>query len=146
MAQYPKHGEIIDSFEIEETEVTIFKLPDQTEYLYHVIPLEFKLDEETYELLDSARNILAEHKPEKSEFINPKRMREVFYNIGFDLLSELAIQRQIKLTKTQRENLTKILIRYTVGFGLIEILLTDEDMQDISVNSPQGSTPIFIRK
>ena len=144
MAKYPKDGEIIDSYMIEDTEVTIIKLPNQTELLYHIIPLEFKLDEETYELLDSARNILAEHKPEKTEFIDPKRMREVFFSIGLDLLSELADQRNMRLSKEEKESLTKILIRYTVGFGLIEILLSDIDMQDISVNSPQGSTPIYI--
>jgi len=36
------------------------------------------------------------------------------------------------------------LIRYTIGFGLIEILLEDEKVQDITINSPMGKTPIFI--
>ena len=35
-------------------------------------------------------------------------------------------------------------MRYTIGFGLIEVLLQDERIQDISVNSPQGRLPIFI--
>jgi len=145
MSAYPKDGEVVDSFIVDEhAEVTIFKLPYQTEYLYHIVPLEFRLSEERYELLDLARNILAEHKPEKSDFINPSRMREVFYNISFDLLGELAEQKGIKLESGEREKLTKILIRYTVGFGLIEVLLADEEMQDISVNSPQGRTHIFI--
>lgn len=144
MAKYPRDGEIIDSFNIGTTEVTIFKLPDETQYLYHILPLEFKLDEDTYELLDTARNVLAEHNPENSDFVNPTRMREVFHNIGYDLISDLAKERNLNLKKEDLENLTKILIRYTVGFGLIEVLLSDEDMQDVSVNSPQGSTPIFI--
>ena len=144
MASYPRDGEIVDSFTVDDTEVTIFKLPDQTEYLYHILPLEFKLDESTYELLDAARNVLAEHKPERSEFVDPNRMREIFHNIGFDLIAELAKERGLKLKKKELESLTRILIRYTVGFGLIEILLADEDMQDVSINSPQGSTPIFI--
>ncbi|MFT4326777.1 MAG: ATPase, T2SS/T4P/T4SS family, partial [Candidatus Woesearchaeota archaeon] len=126
------------------TEVTIFKLPDQTECLYHIMPLEFRLDEERYELLDTARNILAEHKPEREEFVDPKRMREIFFNIGLDLMTDLAKERNVTITKEELLSLTNILIRYTVGFGLIEVLLSDEEMQDISVNSPQGSTPIFI--
>lgn len=145
MASYPKDGEVVDKFFLDEdTEVTVFKLPYQTEYLYHLMPLEFRLDEERYELLDTARNILAEHKPEKADFVNPKRMREVFGNIGADLISELAEQRGLTLTRKEKANLTNILIRYTVGFGLIEVLLSDEEMQDISVNSPQGETPIYI--
>lgn len=144
MATYPKDGEVVDKFMLGDTEVTIFKLPFQTEYLYHMVPLEFRLDEEKYALLDSARSILAEHKPEKSDFVNPQRMREVFYNIGYDLLGDIANEKSISLSKKEKESLTNILIRYTVGFGLIEVLLMDEEMQDISVNSPQGKNPIFI--
>jgi len=35
-------------------------------------------------------------------------------------------------------------VRYTVGFGLIEVLLQDEKIQDITINGPIGQTPIFI--
>lgn len=144
MAAFPKNGEIVDSFQIEDTDITVFKIPFTSQYLYHIMPLEFKLDEDSYEILDMARNILAEHKPEREEFVNPLRMREIFYNIGFDLIGEIADQKKVKLSKDQKESLTRILLRYTVGFGLIEILLNDEEMQDISVNSPQGETSIFI--
>ena len=42
------------------------------------------------------------------------------------------------------EKLTNILVRYTVGFGLIEVLLQDEKIQDITINSPMGNIPMFI--
>ena len=76
--------------------------------------------------------IMAEHKPTKQEFIDPKRMREVFYHVGSDLIEELANSRGINLSSKELDELTQILIRYTVGFGLIEVLLNDEFMQDIS--------------
>ncbi|MEM2031382.1 MAG: type II/IV secretion system ATPase subunit, partial [Candidatus Pacearchaeota archaeon] len=41
--------------------------------------------------------------------------------------------------------LAVILVRHTIGFGLIEVLLQDEKLQDIVINSPIGSTPIFVR-
>jgi len=144
MASYPKDAVEIDSFYIGETQVTIFKLSDNVQYLYHIMPPEFRLSDELYSLLDEARNILAEHKPQKSEFTDPERMREVFFNVGSDLLTDLSKNRGMELAEDELKTLTKILVRYTVGFGLIEVLLEDEDMQDISVNSPQGSTQIFI--
>lgn len=145
MATYPADAEEVASFTIgDDTEVTIFKLQDQVQYLYHVSPPEFRLEDDKYELLDQARAIMAEHKPSRSDFVDPARMREVFYNVGYDLIDELARYRNIILTKKEHEKLTKILMRYTVGFGLIEVLLSDEEMQDISVNSPQGNTPIYI--
>ncbi len=144
MSAYPKNGEEIDSFSIGETEVTVFRMPDTVQTLYHLMPPEFKLDEEKYELLDVARNIMAEHKPQKADFVDPKRMREVFFNVGKDLIEELAAYRKIPMKESEIEELTRILVRYTVGFGLIEVLLTDDEVQDISINSPMGRIPIFI--
>ncbi len=145
MASYPLDAEELDTYTLKDgTEVVIFKQPDTVQYLYHIMPPEFKLEEEKYELLDMARRIMAEHKPKKSEFIDPERMREVFYNVGRDLLEELANYRNVRLTKDSLNNLTEILVRYTVGFGLIEVLLQDEKIQDISVNSPMGQVRIFV--
>jgi len=144
MASYPPEGEELDSYEIDGTEVTIFSTPDTIQYLYHIVPPEFRLSEEKYELLDVARNIMAEHKPKRSEFTDPGRMREIFFNVGHDMIEELALNKGIRLRTKEIDELTKILIRYTVGFGLIEVLLSDEKMQDISINSPMGRTPMFI--
>lgn len=145
MADYPSEGEEIDSYTIgDNAEVTVFTLPDSIETLYHLIPPEFKLSEEKYDLLDTARRIMAEHKPREEEFTDPKRMRQVFFNVGSDLLEELAEKKGIRLNRNEVEILTNILVRYTVGFGLIEVLLQDENIQDVSVNSPMGKQPLYI--
>ncbi|MBI2655348.1 type II/IV secretion system ATPase subunit [Candidatus Woesearchaeota archaeon] len=145
MSSYPAEGEEIDNYFIDKnTEVTIFELPDNVQYLYHLTPPEFKLSEEKYEILDTARKIMAEHKPTRQEFIDPERMRQVFHNIGSDLIEELVQYRNLKLSSDEIEEMAKILVRYTVGFGLIEVLLQDEKVQDITINSPMGEVPMFI--
>ena len=145
MSDYPTDGNELDNYMVgDNTEVTIFDFPDQVQYMYHVVPPEFKLSEEKYEILDIARKIIAEHKPKKSEFVDPERMRQVFTNVGHDLIEELCTYRNIKMSQGEIKELTEILVRYTVGFGLIEVLLQDEKIQDVSINSPQGQIPIFI--
>ncbi|MBN1156723.1 type II/IV secretion system ATPase subunit [Candidatus Woesearchaeota archaeon] len=145
MAMYPVDGEELDNYALpDETEITIFRLPDSVKTLYHMMPPEFKLEEEKYELLDQARKIMAEHKPKKSEFVDPQRMRQIFYNVGHDLIEELSNYRNVKLRAKEIDRLTEILVRYTVGFGLIEVLLQDDKIQDISINSPMGQIPMFI--
>ncbi len=143
-ASYPPEGEEIAGYNVGESDVTIFSIPETVQYLYHLSPPEFRLNEEKYELLDAARKILSEHKPKRSEFVDPERMRQVFSNVGMDLLEELAGYRGIRLREKELDELTKILVRYTVGFGLVEVLLEDEQVQDITINSPMGRTPIFI--
>ncbi|MBI4144958.1 type II/IV secretion system ATPase subunit [Candidatus Woesearchaeota archaeon] len=143
-ASFPPEGEELASYEVNGTEVTIFSIPGSVQYLYHIVPPEFKLSEEKYELLDAARKIMAEHKPKRSEFVDPERMRDVFTSIGSDLVDELASYRGMRLRDKERDELVQILVRYTVGFGLIEVLLQDERVQDISINSPMGRIPMFI--
>lgn len=144
MATYPKNAVELENYNIGDTEVIIFERPDSVQYIYHITPPEFKLSEDLYDLLDTARKILSEHKPDSEEFTDPMRMREIFYNVGHDLLEELANYRTLNIEPAKIEELSRILVRYTVGFGLIEVLLQDEKMQDISVNSPSGEIPIFI--
>jgi archaeal flagellar protein FlaI len=144
MASYPEEGEELGVYTMENTEVTIFSLPNSVQNLYHIIPPEFKLTEEKYEILDTARKIMSEHKPKKSEFVDPERMRDVFYKVGHDLVEEVCDYKKIKLKSKEIDELTDILVRYTVGFGLIELLLQDPKVQDITINSPMGQTPIFL--
>ena len=144
MAQPPMHSEEVDAYSIGKTEINIFKIPEQIQNLYHVIPPEFKLEEEKYELLDLARSALAEHQPKREEMIDPERMRQTFYNIGRDMIQELAEHKGIELRNKELNELGEILVRYTVGFGLIEILLEDPKIQDITINGPIGETPMFV--
>ncbi|RME52681.1 hypothetical protein D6783_04070 [Candidatus Woesearchaeota archaeon] len=144
MASYPQGAEEIETYTTGQTEVVIFKLPGTVQYLYHIMPPEFKLTEDRYELLDQARNIMAEHKPQREEFVDPERMREVFAHVGRDLLEELAASKNINLSEEELNELTNVLLRYTIGFGLIEILLADPKVQDITINSPLGHSPAFL--
>ncbi len=144
MASLPANAEEVESYIVKNTEVTILKIPGSVQNLYHIMPPEFKLSEDKYELLDTARKVISEHKPTRQEFVDPERMREVFSNVGTDLIEELANYKGLKLRGREIEELTNILVRYTVGFGLVEVLLTDDRVQDITINSPMGNIPIFI--
>ncbi|MBS3176105.1 type II/IV secretion system ATPase subunit [Candidatus Woesearchaeota archaeon] len=144
LASPPSEGTELASYQVEDTDVTIYALPETIQYLYHMIPPEFRLSEEKYQILDAARRIMAEHKPKKSEFVDPQRMRSVFEKIGIDLIEELAKYYNVRLSEKEILQLTQILIRYTVGFGLLENLLADQKIQDITINSPMGHIPMFI--
>jgi len=145
VTSYPAGAEELAAYKIAEgNEVLILKIPRDVRPLYHLIPNEFQLEQEKYDLLITAREVLAEHKPQRSEFIDPARTREIFQSISQDLLEDLANERGLKLSYKEIEELARILVRYTIGFGLIEILLSDPNIQDLVVNAPLGQTPISI--
>ena len=140
----PIEAKELDSYNLQDAKVTIYELDNEAYNLYHITPLEFTLTEDKYNLLNLAKEVISEHKPESSDFIDPQRLREVFYNISKDLIEEIAEFKNVKLKQNEVDDLAHILIRYTVGFGLVETLLEDDKVQDISINSPANKTPIFL--
>jgi len=140
----PKGGRSIDRYKVGDSQVEIFRVPGETRYIYHIIPPEFRLSEEKYTVLDAARKYMAAHRPKRPEFVKSKRIREVFYNIGKDTIRETADSAGIHLTSKETEQLATILTRYTAGLGVLEVLLADEKIQDLYVNSPIEKQPILI--
>ncbi len=140
----PIEARELDSYNLEDAKVTIFELDNEANNLYHLTPLEFTLSEDKYAILNLAKEVISEHKPESNDFIDPQRLREVFHNIAMDLIEEIAEFKNVKLKQEEVEDLANVLIRYTVGFGLVETLLEDERVQDISINAPANKTPIFL--
>jgi len=146
MVSPPKEGKVIDRYYIAKNIlVEVFKIPGKVRFFYHVTPPEFILSEEKFSILDTARRYLAAHRPTEAEFTEPEKTREVFMGIGRGLIKEVASTMGITLSTKELEELASILARYTAGFGVLEILLSDDKIQDIFVNSPIGLTPIFIQ-
>jgi type IV secretory pathway ATPase VirB11/archaellum biosynthesis ATPase len=148
MAEPPTLGEEVESYTIgaeEESDVVIYRIPGEVKPLYHILPPELKLREEEYSLLDEAREILVRYKPREEEFVDPRRMRRVFFSISRDLIEEIARSKGLEIEYKDVEKLARILVRLTVGFGLVEVLLQDEQVEDIYINAPVGTTPIFVK-
>lgn len=140
----PADAEAVDSYQIAKNAyVQVYNTKDTIKPLYHLIPPEFQISEDKYELVELARKVLAEHQPKAEEFLDTEKMRTTFFNIGKDLITELSQHKRIPLSYEETEELAEILVRYTVGFGMIEILLKDPEIQDIAINSPPG-TQVFI--
>jgi len=126
------------------TKVSILDLPGKVRPIYHMVPPELNLSEEKYMLLGEAKSIVSEHKPQRSEFIDPQKTRELFLSVERDLLKDLSATKKIEMSSADYETLAEILVRYTLGFGLIEVILSDENIQDISVNAPSNLNEISI--
>ena len=149
VASLPEEAEIIEEYEIGEeydkSNVTILKKKNEAKYIYHLTPPEYTLDEDFHLLLNLARNVLIEHRPKAEEFTDIERTRQVFFNVSRDLLQELAGSKKIKLSYNELNKLAGILVRHTIGFGLIEVLLQDSRLQDIVLNAPISLNPVFVR-
>ncbi|MCR4327348.1 MAG: type II/IV secretion system ATPase subunit [Nanoarchaeota archaeon] len=150
VSDIPTDSEIMDQYEVmvndfDISNVTILKRKDESKLFYHLSPPESLLTEEENYLLNLARGVLIEHQPKAEEFTDVTRTRKVFFNISRDILSDLGKSKGINLTYLSLMKLSAILVRHTVGFGLVEVLLQDKNLQDISLNAPISQNPIFVR-
>jgi len=149
MAQLPREAELVDQYiiedEFERISVTIMKRKNEGKYFYHIMPPEYSLKDEYSLLLSLARNVLVEHQPKAEEFTDVEKTRNVFMNVSKDLISELARSKGIGLNYRELNKLAEILVRHTLGFGLVEVLLKDNKLQDIVLNAPIAQNPIFVR-
>lgn len=73
-------------------------------------------------------------------------MRDLFYTLSLDLLRDLSEEMGKSFETDQMEKLAGILTRYTAGLGILEILLRDDRIQDVFINSPMGNLPIFVNQ
>jgi type IV secretory pathway ATPase VirB11/archaellum biosynthesis ATPase len=142
-------AEIVQQYEIasgyDKASVTILKRFNDSKLTYHLSPPEYSLSEEQHMLLNLARNVLIEHQPSAEEFLDTERMRQVFFNVSRDLLQDLANNKGISLNYSDLNKLATILVRYTIGFGILEVLLQDENLQDIMVNAPISLNKVFVK-
>ena len=150
VSDLPEDAEIVNQYEISNKDydvsfVTILRKKDEAKLIYHLHPPENSLSEEHNMLLNLARGVLIEHQPKAEEFTDTERVRQVFFNISKDLLQDLAQTKRIKLNYSDLNKLATILVRHTIGFGLLEVLLQDKNIQDIILNAPISLTNIFIR-
>ena len=51
----------------------------------------------------------------------------------------------MNLSYKELAGLANILVRHTIGFGVLEVLLQDPNLQDIMVNAPISLSPIFVK-
>ncbi len=140
----PKGVELVDSYMLGDSEVEIYKHPEKIEYLYYLYPPEYSLAPDQYFLLNKTKELVSEQKIEGVEFEDPSETRRYFERIYEGTLSDIAEQNNIRLDYKDIQKLSKIVARYTVGFGLLETVLSDERVTDVYIDAPIGRHPVYL--
>lgn len=136
--------QLADEYEVAGSKVYIYRHPEKVEYLYFLSPPEYDLPPEKYFLLEKTKEIVASHRPGSVSFMDMSQARRYFRNIYNTTISDLANKNNIELTAEDREELSTIVSRYTIGYGILEILLSDRQITDIYLDSPLGTKPIYL--
>lgn len=136
----PEEAELEDAYEVQGSKVRVYYSPEKLEYLYFVIPPEYKLPPKQVDILLQVREKLLENEGS----LKPDLAKEQVQKRSQKLIADTALKENIDLEQERIRTLSKIITKYTAGFGLIETLLSDKKIQDIYVDAPMGENPIYI--
>ncbi len=136
--------EILDQYTVLDSEVYIYKHPDQVEPLYYLVPPEFSLPEQQYVVMEKTKELVSQYSPKSAILVHGSPGREQFIELYEDTLRDVAKQMSVRLSSKDVRFLANILARHTVGYGILELLLMDKRITDIYVDAPLGSKPVYL--
>ena len=136
--------ELVDEYSVKESSVQIFADPSRVEKLYYINPPEYSLAPEQYFVLSKTREVVASYRPGRTSLSTVATSRRYFERLYESTIKEIAAFNRIQLTSDDMGSLAKVVARYTVGYGILEILLNDRKITDIYIDSPIGMKPIYI--
>ncbi len=136
--------ELLDEYSVKKSNVQIFKHPNKVEKLYFLNPPEYTLPPEKYFVLSKTKEIVATYQPGKTSLSNIAKSRKYFERVYESTIFDIAKQNNISLSKEEIKELSEIVARYTVGYGILEILLSDRNLTDVYLDAPMGQKPLYV--
>ncbi|NYZ75491.1 type II/IV secretion system ATPase subunit, partial [Candidatus Micrarchaeota archaeon] len=135
--------QLVDQYDVLNSKVYIYKHPDKIEYLYYINPPEYSLAPDKYFLLEKTKEVVAAHRPGSVGFMDMEQARKYFRKIYVATISDLAAKNNIELSVEEKEDLATIVARYTIGYGILEVILSDRKLTDVYIDSPLGVKAIY---
>jgi len=136
--------QLIDEYMVLNTQVQIFRHPDKIEYQYIINPPEYTLSPDHYFVLTKTKETVANYQPGKVTLTTGTSTKKYFERIYMSTITDIARRYNINLSPEDIEALSEIVTRYTIGYGILELLLSDKRLTDIYLDSPLGSKAIYL--
>jgi archaeal flagellar protein FlaI len=140
----PEKLELLDEYSVGAASVQIFNHPSKTENLYFINLPEYSLSPDKYFILSKTKEVVSTYRPGRTSLSSVAQSRKYFERIYESTIRDLAKQQNISLLNEEIKDLSEIVARYTVGYGVLEILLRDRKITDIYLDSPIGLKPLYL--
>lgn len=132
--ELPEKNKIEETYENSGSRVVLSRGEEE---VYSIFPPEYKLDKKQLEVMKSAYSEILK----KAGSLDEKQFAAA-------CKSELAAASSKKGYEFTEEDLGLMaddLVRCTLGLDIVELLLKDQNLQDVYVNSPIDTTPLYVK-
>ena len=115
-----------------------FSITNKIAKLYFINP-EYSLSPEKYFYYQNQR-VVSGYNPGRSGLSDIAASRNYFTRVYQATIRDLAHRNDISIENEEVEELAEIVSRYTVGYGILELLLSDRRITDVSWILPLGES------
>ena len=116
--------------------------------MYLIDPPEYRMDSARLGILVDAIGALTRELPTGIDVTSlsgmKARMRRIAKDEVFSILARRRADGTAEELEREAEGLAAILCRYTVGYGVLETIIRDGNVQDIYVDAPSGQVPVHV--
>ncbi len=147
----PEGAELLMEYPLGRSQVRLYRVPEQTDLLYHLDLADYRLTDAEVELLHRTRDELVEYYPKHLQLHRLSQTRHVVQELSVRFLQRVARETGTLLPGSSSarlaklEQLAEILTRHVVGLGVLEVLLTDPHIQDLYVDAPASENRVHLR-
>ncbi len=120
----------LEQYKVGDVKISIYKIPNRVDHFYFLEYPEISLNMAEAKVIDAVIEKLGEAKKEVN--YEPAAMRREIGIMVSEFLDEEIPKKELQVDK---EKLQKIILRHTIGYGVIEPMLADENVQDVYVDS-----------
>jgi flagellar protein FlaI len=146
----PPDGALLLEYRAGNATVGIYRLANSGEAIYHVTPDEFRMPLYQNKLVHDARLEMASMPPGALPRAGGGFPRERARSLAEAAVLRLLTRKGGVAGSSPAETaalsmrLAEVLTRYTVGLGVLEILLEDPYVQDVYVDAPADTIPVHV--
>lgn len=139
----------VSRYSVAGVEVAIVSPPGLSHGMYLVNPPEYRLNPVHLQAISEAIEEIVESVPVDFEIgslatVRPyvrAKAKDVLYT---KLAAKTTDDESAKEIERTTDHLAELLCRHTAGYGVLETLLEDSNVQDIYVDSPSSQTPVHV--
>jgi flagellar protein FlaI len=134
----PEDKVLVDSYE----DVKIYKLPSENGYYYEVPAPRYAGEERVliYALLDIASNIIV---VDPKEAVTKEKIDKTYKEKLLQIMEQTP---ELKVPINSRGFYADVVLKEMFGFGLIDLLVKDDNLEDIMILGPAKPVYVFHRK
>lgn len=145
----PSRSSDLETYEVGGSTVRICLQDGGLNVLYHVAPWEYGLQEPWVRLIGDVIDKVADHPPEDLDVPYGELREHVLRTAGRLLRARaesegVVLGKGIEEREKTVERMAKVVARYTVGLGLLEVLLSDDRIEDIYIDAPSDTNPVHV--